>query len=58
MTVKARRGRPPLPPSERRNRRLSVRLTSAELRSFQSEAKRAGCKRVSEYLLRLVSPSV
>jgi hypothetical protein len=55
MTVRVRRGRPPLPPSERRNRRLSVRLTGAELLSFQRQARKAGYKRVSQYLLRLVA---
>lgn len=35
-------GRPPLPPSERQARIVSVRVTEAELKMLRAEAKRRG----------------
>lgn len=36
----ARRGRPPVPPEERRSRRVAVRLTQTELRELVAWAER------------------
>lgn len=43
-----RRGRPPIPKSEKRSIMVNLRVTRAEFRRLKSQAKRAGVS-VSEY---------
>ena len=37
-----RMGRPPLPPAERRNKQINLRVTTAERRRLEAEAERLG----------------
>jgi len=47
---RARRGRPPLPSSARRDQRVSVRFTPTEMKLIREVAKLSG-KELSEWLL-------